>query len=670
MARPLKTPGFFWQGLLIVLPALALAGMGFYSLRQDRILAEHEATGQGRQLASDLAQRWLPQAFRRDLPGIETVWSFLARPAQPGEDPVIRCAQAAPPRLLCLVDPSGSLRHPPPLRPFPTPRSFAWDSLPAARRAALAEAQEAIYGDQDWPAAIARLEPLADPPLPEPFQSLIAYQAGVARRFAGDLAGARRQFEGLLAQPAAVLNESGIPFKTLSAWHLLQLAGANHAPEGGPWQAVVGADALLHPTHWSAYLLEMLPAGGWQQGWQIHCQARQLHESYGRAMQERAAGEAPDFGPAWVNQPGGQPYFVCAEPQGTNRWLLGLPAKALAPLIGQVLAGVAHPAYLGWSVEAGGRSILAAPAKAPLLAMAATPRAAPRAEPEFRVGVYLARADLLYERHQARTRWFGLLIGLSMAAVLAGFFTAWRAFVRQQQLNLMKTNFVSAVSHELRAPIASVRLMAEELEELEELPPGGGGKPAEYHRFISQECRRLSALIENVLDFARHEQGRQQYEFEPTDLAALVTHTVQLMQNYAASKKITLASAVQGVPAPVEVDGRAVQQVLVNLLDNAIKHSPAGATVQTRLAFGPTRVSLSVEDTGEGIPPEDHQRIFERFYRRGSELRRETQGVGLGLAIVQYVVEAHHGTVGVRSAAGQGSCFTVELPLQQPGETH
>ena len=243
--------------------------------------------------------------------------------------------------------------------------------------------------------------------------------------------------------------------------------------------------------------------------------------------------------------------------------------------------------------------------------------------------------------------------------MLAGLFAARKAFGRQLELSEMKTNFVSSVSHELRAPIASVRLMAEEMEEVE-----NPQKNREYKRFIVQECRRLSGLIENVLDFARHEQGRKEYEFESTDLEALLQETTRLMQAYAADRRITIQPVIRGEPVPAEADGRALQQVLVNLLDNAIKHSPPGSEIEAGVEYGSERIVLWVRDHGEGIPAEDHGRIFERFYRRGSELRRKTQGVGLGLAIVKYVTEAHGGTVAVESQLGQGSCFKVILPVE------
>jgi signal transduction histidine kinase len=293
---------------------------------------------------------------------------------------------------------------------------------------------------------------------------------------------------------------------------------------------------------------------------------------------------------------------------------------------------------------------------------------------QLKVNVYLTSPRTLFERESARTFWFGSLIAVSAGAALMGLIAAWRAFTRQQQLSEMKSNFVSSVSHELRAPIASVRLMAESLERGKIQEPQ---KQSEYFRFIGQESRRLSALIENVLDFSRIEQGRKEYEFEPTDLLLLTGQTVKLMETYASERQVSLELIPNLQPATcnlqLNVDGRAIQQALVNLLDNAIKHSPAGATVTVGLEVRNERsevrgqrseagIQLWVEDHGEGIPPEEHEKIFELFYRLGSELRRQTQGVGIGLSIVKHIVEAHGGRVIVRSAVGEGSRFTIELP--------
>jgi len=286
----------------------------------------------------------------------------------------------------------------------------------------------------------------------------------------------------------------------------------------------------------------------------------------------------------------------------------------------------------------------------------------------FTLQIRLTDRRLLYARQRQLQYIFGALIGVSAAAALVGLIAAYRAFRRQQELSELKSNFVSSVSHELRAPIASVRLMAENLE---------GGKitgPAKqqaYYQFIVQECRRLSSLIENVLDFSRIEQGRKQYEMEPTDLAALVRTTVKLMEPYALEKAVHLRQEQDGQPADTKmeatVDGRAIQQALVNLIDNAIKHSAAGQTVSVALAHRESppapAVQVSVTDQGPGIPVAEQEKIFERFYRRGSELRRETQGIGIGLSLVKHIMAAHGGRVTVHSEPGHGSRFTLEIPL-------
>lgn len=290
--------------------------------------------------------------------------------------------------------------------------------------------------------------------------------------------------------------------------------------------------------------------------------------------------------------------------------------------------------------------------------------------PKFVVRVHLVDPAALFAAQRRQRGWFAAMIVSTAGMACFGGWQARRAFRRQIELNEQKSDFVSSVSHELRAPLASMRLLAEGL--------AGGRieddeKRREYAGFLVQETRRLGALVENVLDFAGIEQGRDHYEPAPTDVEHLVTETVKLVGPVAAERGVRIET-IPPATSPVTGfwDGRAVQRALLNLLDNALKHAPRGSVVTVRIrklaevslkAPGTTpSVHISVADHGPGIPREDHARIFERFVRRGSELRRETQGVGLGLTIVKRIAEAHHGRVTVASLPGQGATFTLELP--------
>jgi signal transduction histidine kinase len=542
------------------------------------------------------------------------------------------------------------------------------------------------------------LTELAASSLPTNFAATVFYQLALQCRQLGQFAEARTNLEILLHQYPEARSPSGIPWRQFARvqWLRLPLESANPGPEFPERLHDLYAEAVLQPSPLSPRFIQIaaaiesagsapppavadprqsppLPAvadrylqaplhvpwgESWRAAWNTHVTSRYLYAEAFRHLDWFAATNETGYWFALEDDPA-QSWIAQLIPATQGRfWMLARPAESLVRCAENALTTEHLPDDFQVGFQWAGR-YLSPPPQAAVLATATATNSP--AMPEVRAAVYLKDPASFYARQRTRTFWFGSLIALSGGTVLVGFVSAWRAFRRQQQLNELKTNFVSSVSHELRSPIASVRLMAEELEDLRGQAPE---KSRDYHRFMVRECRRLSALIENVLDYSRHEQGRQHYEFEPTDPAALVRETIQLMQNYGADKRLAVRLQVTGEPIDVEADGRALQQVLVNLIDNAIKHSPPEATVLVGLDFPPSDrwFRLWVADRGEGIPPEEHERIFERFYRRGSELRRETQGVGLGLAIVKYVTEAHGGRIIVESAVGQGSRFIVELP--------
>jgi two-component system phosphate regulon sensor histidine kinase PhoR len=318
------------------------------------------------------------------------------------------------------------------------------------------------------------------------------------------------------------------------------------------------------------------------------------------------------------------------------------------------------PSYLGRTITIAGRQFPSDPEGEPLATATSS------TFPALSVTLTLAHPEILEARQRRKTWIFASLITVATLTTLGAFIATFRASERQRQLALQQSEFVAAVSHELRAPLAAVRLLAEELIDL---PSEHAPRREEYHRLILREARRLGLLVDNVLRHSRLE--RRGPELEPTrlDLSQHITSVVEALQPTAQERNVSLEVHLPDAPVEAHADSQAFTQILVNLIDNALKHSPPSSTVNIALTQSmtpplPGLAVVRVQDRGPGIPAADHARIFEAFVRRGSELRRETPGVGLGLAIVRQLVHAHQGSVRVDSQPGHGACFTVELPLE------
>lgn len=301
----------------------------------------------------------------------------------------------------------------------------------------------------------------------------------------------------------------------------------------------------------------------------------------------------------------------------------------------------------------------------------AASRALPFVFTDWRVGVI---ADDATAERVARQS-FGLnlgLTGLLGLALLGGVTLALATAARAMRLSQMKSDFVSNVSHELRTPLASIRAFGELLSR-GRVARADGAKVREYGGRIEAESRRLTALINNILDFSRIESGRKTYDFEQGDVGEVVDAVLASFEPRLREKGFALDVARPAEPLPaVRFDRQALVQVVSNLLDNAVKYSgdgrEIGVTVESRSRRDRREqgVAIAVRDRGIGIRREDRERIFERFHRVPSgpdgALVHDVKGSGLGLALVHQIVRAHGGEVGVESAVGEGSVFTVWLP--------
>ncbi len=248
---------------------------------------------------------------------------------------------------------------------------------------------------------------------------------------------------------------------------------------------------------------------------------------------------------------------------------------------------------------------------------------------------------------------FALTVGLIIAAVMQ--------LRRQQQLAQLRVDFVSGVSHELRTPLAQIRLFAELLR--------NGKLRTEQERdrsigIIDEEAQRLTYLVENVLSFARAEHGRSRVVAEPVAMDREIETAIDAFAPLARARRAKLESVVaRGLVA--RVDPRALRQIVLNLLDNAVKYGPLGQTVTVELAGTDQRVSIAVSDEGPGVPREEREKIFDPYYRLGRETESAAGGSGIGLSIVSELVHLHGGSTRVEDASGGGARFVVEFPREK-----
>lgn len=222
------------------------------------------------------------------------------------------------------------------------------------------------------------------------------------------------------------------------------------------------------------------------------------------------------------------------------------------------------------------------------------------------------------------------------------------------------TQFTADASHELRTPISLIRAEAE----IALRRSRGDAEYREALRHILLEAERTSGLIEELLSLARADSGRESLRIASVDLSAIVHEVSERWREPMATRNLTFTREVTGEGITILGDRNALQRLLTVLLDNAMKYTPAPGRVDIRLGISGSSAVIRVSDSGIGIALEDQPKIFERFYRVDKARSRDLRGAGIGLAIAQWIVQQHKGSINVQSFPAKGSTFLVELPLQ------
>lgn len=508
---------------------------------------------------------------------------------------------------------------------------------------ALAEIDRALG---PW-SAFPQQDHITAPPLPvtDP-----ASEAARERYDAGD-------FEGVLGSPDAVRSPAGLRLRALAALHLLR-------EETAPARLAELAEVLVQAMDFTSpplldeavrrfETLKLTPPPAlaeWEETWAI----LQSQAALARGIREHP----PAATTVWLRKdPDPETYLVETNPL-TGQWrtrayyeVIGTMESLDLPPVASGLAVRVHVAGRTVGGVCGNRTFGGDNyADSPVLT--AVTRGAWSAEVTLMNQGTFAADDALTRRFMA-----GVLVAAGLA-VAFGIWQAGRAYLRAVELADRQAGFMAAVSHEMRTPLAAMRLLAENLDSG---VADRAGERDDHVRLLRAECVRLGTLVENVLAYT----GKNREVFpERIDVAALLADLTEMIRPLAERDGIRLETHLEPLPEAPGGDAAALRRAVLNLLDNALKHTPAGGSVRCEIrAAAPAHWQIEVSDTGPGVPEGERERIFEPFYRIGSELRRTTPGVGLGLALVRRTAFEHCGRIAVSDAPGGGARFTLTLPL-------
>ncbi|TET75319.1 MAG: HAMP domain-containing histidine kinase, partial [Candidatus Aminicenantes bacterium] len=284
--------------------------------------------------------------------------------------------------------------------------------------------------------------------------------------------------------------------------------------------------------------------------------------------------------------------------------------------------------------------------------------------PPWRIEFYRSKTWALGTLDIKRNFYFWTILTLVVVLIFGGVLIS-RTIAHEMAVLKLKSDFVSSVSHEFKSPLTSIKALTDRLQEGK---VKDSEKMQQYFSLITQDVDRLTRLVRNILDFSKIEEGKKEYEFVETDVAQFVTEQVEDFKKEEFSKGLEIQAQISEDIPCIEIDKEALSQALNNLLDNAVKFSPDKKEIAVNVRKDNKNVILEIKDRGIGIPPHELDKIFDKFYQGRNTLRQSVKGTGLGLTLVKHTVEAHGGRIAVKSQIGEGSTFSISLPIHRKGK--
>jgi signal transduction histidine kinase len=596
--------------LVLAMPCIILIFLGLRMSEQDQLLE--------RKRMEDEHQRRLAQFGSEFLSVLERIKIRTASGAMSDGSAIVG-----------VVDPEGNLTLPWDANPHANARHFL-DQTAFGARIQSAEHAELVEHRLDqamneYRAALAGSK--------HPWET--AYAGLLLARTlkkTGNQAESRKQYKSVLNSPDELMDEYGIPLALYAAPPLAEMA-ADRADVLHVLNTLANRSARLSP----AALHRMRDVA-------VRLDGPVLVKAIDRSIAEHQRAEAlqSDFPQLLSRLKLADPLWI---PYGQPAWLISLAPRNGDGGTGLVAVSVAHA-----------RSLLSRSTDA---AWIGTERKGEPLGDSF-PGLYVTIPSIEPEGDSARTAFLSIMSVVVMALTLFAGYLLWRDVGRGARLAELRSQFVAGVSHELRTPLTSIRMFTESMLMDDEMH---SDTRADYLETILRETERLSRLVDNVLRFARIEQGKATYDLRPVSPADVVTRAAGAIRHPLEQSGFRLdVDSGPGLP-PVIGDADALQQAILNLLGNAMKYSGASRLIGLRLEREADCAAIRVIDKGIGIAPEEQRHIFESFYRAPTPENLQISGNGLGLTLVDHIAKVHGGSVSVESHLGAGSTFTLRIPF-------